>query len=72
MMNSYLYPEDRNMNYSPPPPHPLPADADAFYASLSPIEKQLHLHAREKLGSCYFMEKTNGYLAWKAKQKSGK
>lgn len=58
--------------YNPLPKHPLPVDASDFLASLSPVEKKLQELARENLGSSYFMEKTNGYKAWKAKKNSGK
>ena len=54
--------------YNPLPKHPLPADAAEFLASLTHVERKLQELAREGLGSSYFMEKTNGYKAWKAKQ----
>lgn len=57
--------------YNPLPKHPLPADAQEYLASLKPVERKLQELAREGLGSSYFMEKTNGYKAWKAK-KGGK
>jgi hypothetical protein len=47
------------------PPHPLPVDADKFLASLSPVDRELHMMGAEKLGSSYFMERTRQYVAWK-------
>jgi hypothetical protein len=51
--------------YTPPKPAPLPADFDEFYASLSPLEKELHLLAIEKLQSSYFVQWTHFYKKWK-------
>jgi len=50
--------------YTPPKPAPKPADFDAFYASLTPKEKELHLLAMEKLGSSYFVQWTHSYKKW--------
>lgn len=50
------------------PPHTPPADAETYLAAISPEEKRLVQLAIERLGSSYFMEKSHGYLAWKAKQ----
>lgn len=50
------------------PPHNPPADADEYIAACSEEEKRLVELAITKLGSSYFMEKSHGYLAWKAKQ----
>jgi hypothetical protein len=52
------------------PPHQPPADAADYLAACSPEEKRLVQLAIEKLGSSYFMEKSHGYLAWKAKVKA--
>lgn len=52
------------------PPHKPPADATAYLAACTPEERALVELAIEKLGSSYFMEKSHGYLAWKAKQKT--
>ena len=49
------------------PPHAPPADAAAYLEACSPEERRLVQLAIEKLGSSYFMEKSHGYLAWKAK-----
>lgn len=61
--------------------HPLPADYAEFYASLSPIERELHEMAMKTdgeravggvgLGSSYFVERTRQYKAWSnAKEKA--
>jgi hypothetical protein len=52
------------------PPHPLPSDAPAYLAACDEDEKRLVELAIQRLGSSYFMEKSHGYLAWKAKQKN--
>ena len=49
------------------PPHQPPADAAAYLAAVSDEERRLVSLAIERLGSSYFMEKSHGYLAWKAK-----
>ena len=51
------------------PPHTPPADHKEYLKSCSDDERKLVELAIEKLGSSYFMEKSHGYLAWKAKQK---
>jgi hypothetical protein len=51
------------------PAHQPPADAAAYLAAVSDEEKRLVTLAIERLGSSYFMEKSHGYLAWKAKNK---
>lgn len=51
--------------YIPIPPHPLPTDAAEFIASMLPHEREVHEMAARLLGSSYFMERSNGYLAWK-------
>lgn len=50
------------------PPHQPPADAAAYLAAVSDEERRLVNLAIEQLGSSYFMEKSHGYLAWKAKK----
>lgn len=50
-------------------PHDDPSDADKFLATCTDQEKLLHKLAKERLGSSYFMEKTNSYRKWKATQK---
>ncbi len=49
------------------PPHQPPADAAEYLAACDPAERRLVQLAIEKLGSSYFMEKSHGYKAWKAK-----
>jgi hypothetical protein len=49
-------------------PHTPPADAETYLAECSPEERRLVQLAIERLGSSYFMEKSHGYLSWKAKQ----
>ncbi len=49
-------------------PHARPSDEAEYLASLTPVERRLQELAQEKLGSCYFMAKTNGYRKWKAKK----
>jgi hypothetical protein len=51
--------------YTPPKPAPLPDDFDEFYASLSPMEQELHKLAMEKLQSSYFVQWTHFYKKWK-------
>jgi hypothetical protein len=51
------------------PPHQPPADVAEYLAACSPEERRLVELAVQKLGSSYFMEKSHGYLAWKAKLK---
>lgn len=50
------------------PPHQPPADAAEYLAACGPEERRLVELAIQKLGSSYFMEKSHGYLAWKAKK----
>ena len=52
------------------PPHQPPADAEEYLAACTNEERALVKLAIERLGSSYFMEKSHGYLAWKAKQKA--
>jgi hypothetical protein len=51
--------------YVPPKPAPLPEDFDEFYASLTPLEKELHALATEKLASSYFVQWSHFYKEWK-------
>lgn len=57
------------LRYSPPRPAPLPHDFDEFYASLTPMEKELHKLAIEKLQSSYFVQWSHMYRNWKKAQK---
>lgn len=49
-------------------PHADPPDAKEFLASLDDQGRLLHKLAKERLGSSYFMERTNSYRKWKGKQ----
>ena len=51
------------------PPHQPPADAAEYLSACSSEERLVVKLAIERLGSSYFMEKSHGYLAWKAKLK---
>jgi hypothetical protein len=53
------------------PPHPLPPDAKEYLAACDESEKRLIQLAIQRLGSSYFMEKSHGYNAWKAKKQNG-
>ena len=48
--------------------HTFPSDASEFLETLDSRQRKLHELAKDGLGSSYFMEKTNSYRAWKAKQ----
>lgn len=52
--------------YVPNPPHTVPSEAIPYIESLSPDELKLHEMAVKILGSSYFVEKSHGYLKWKA------
>ena len=47
----------------------LTGDAKRFYDSLNEKEKQAFHIAQNHLGSLFTVEKTNGFLKWKEKQK---
>ena len=51
------------------PPHPITAEAAEYIEQMTEAQKELHVLAQEKLGSSYFVERTKGFLEWKAKQK---
>jgi len=50
------------------PPHKPPADAEEYLAACTTEERRLVELAIKLLGSSYFMEKSHGYGAWKARQ----
>ena len=52
-----------SMNYT------LSDDAKRFYDSLNEKEKRAFHIAQNHLGSLFTVEKTNGFLKWKEKQK---
>jgi hypothetical protein len=51
------------------PPHPIVAEAAEYIEQMTPAQKELHVLAQQKLGSSYFVERTKGFVEWKAKQK---
>jgi len=53
-------------------PHAPPADSSEYLAACTPQERALVALAIQQLGSSYFMEKSHGYTAWKAKQQQTK
>lgn len=55
--------------YVPNPPHTVPSEAIPYIESLSPDELKLYEMAVKILGSSYFVEKSHGYLKWKASNK---
>ncbi len=63
-MNNQAKPKRQHL-----PAHTPPADAAAYLVAVSDEERRLVTLAIERLGSSYFMEKSHGYLAWKAKNK---
>ena len=46
-----------------------PSLADQYIESLSPKEKKAYLIARDHLGTSFHLEKSVGFLAWKANPK---
>jgi hypothetical protein len=54
--------------YTPPPPHAILDEEKEYLKSLTPKELALHNLAVEKLGSSYFVWKSHGFIAWKAKK----
>ena len=44
-----------------------PTLAEQYIESLSPKEKKAYLIARDHLGTSFHLEKSVGFLAWKAK-----
>jgi hypothetical protein len=51
------------------PPHPIPLEGAEYLRTMTPDQKKLHLMAIQKLGSSYFIERTKGFLSWKASRK---
>ena len=49
-------------------PHKPPSDSTEYLNDCSEEERKLITLAIEKLGSSYFMEKSHGYIAWKAQK----
>ena len=48
--------------------HPLNNEEKEYLKTLTPKELALHELAIEKLGSSYFVWKSHGFIAWKAKK----
>ena len=46
--------------------HPITSDAQKYLDALGKEQLELHHLAVKMLGSSYFVERTRGYLAWKA------
>lgn len=70
-MSDRITQSHRMEKYVPPKPAPLPEDFDEFYASLTPLEKEIHALATEKLGSSYFVQWSHFYKEWKKAKESG-
>lgn len=50
------------------PAHTLNTEEEQYVTQLDEKEKRLHDLAVEKLESSYFVKRTHGFKAWKAKQ----
>ena len=46
--------------------HPITSEAQKYLESMTKEQLELHRLAVQMLGSSYFIERTRGYLAWKA------
>jgi len=66
-MESDLKP-DQKPDLKPDQKPDLKPDLKRFFESLSEKEKQAYRIAESHLGSLFNVEKTAGYLQWKAKQ----
>jgi len=51
---------------SVPEAHPITPDAQKYLDTMTKEQMELHVLATRMLGSSYFVERTRGYLAWKA------
>lgn len=49
--------------------HTMETDVPAYLASMNEREREAEKLAREMLGTSYFIERTHGFLKWKAAQK---
>jgi hypothetical protein len=52
------------------PPHKLDLEEETYVKQLSERERRLHDLAIQKLESSYFVKRTHGFKAWKAKQQA--
>ncbi len=50
------------------PPHTLDTEEQQYVAQMNERERRLHEIAIQKLESSYFVKRTHGFKAWKAKQ----
>ena len=48
--------------------HPITAEGQEYLNSVDEQTRKIHEMAQAKLGSSYFVERTNGFRAWKAKK----
>ena len=49
-------------------PHTLNTEEEQYIAQLSERDRRLHELATQKLETSYFVKRTHGFKAWKAKQ----
>jgi hypothetical protein len=49
--------------------HTMETDVPAYLESMNEREREAEKLAREMLGTSYFIERTHGFLKWKAAQK---
>ncbi len=49
-------------------PHTLNTEEQQYVAQLSERDRRLHELATQKLETSYFVKRTHGFKAWKAKQ----
>jgi hypothetical protein len=51
-------------------PHILNAEEEQYVAQLNERDRRLHVIATQKLETSYFVKRTHGFKAWKAKQQA--
>lgn len=51
-------------------PHKLNTEEEEYVKQMSERDKRLHELAIQKLESSYFVKRTHGFKAWKAKQQA--
>lgn len=49
--------------------HPITPEGQEYLKSVDEQTRKLHAMAQQKLGSSYFVERTNGFRKWKAEKK---
>lgn len=52
--------------------HPITAEGQEYLNAVDEQTRKIHEMAQQKLGSSYFVERTNGFRAWKAKKQEAK